>query len=185
MEKVIGKVSATEKCPSTIDDFFFWTDKKQILSPFDIVKVEHEDNSITYAVIEEINHVTDAASHFTSYISSDLVVIEWFKAITAPCYIGFEEATKNYIDFSHVEIIEKSNSLELSLYANAYNYSKLTTDDSDESTPDLFSKAVIYKSSIPSENSIVNLDFYKHIKGWDSNRFHPFIIYTTFAHYTI
>ena len=66
MEKVIGKVSATEKCPSTIDDFFFWTDKKQILSPFDIVKVEHEDNSITYAVIEEINHVTDAASHFTS-----------------------------------------------------------------------------------------------------------------------
>lgn len=71
MEKVIGKVSATEKCPSTIDDFFFWTDKKQILSPFDIVKVEHEDNSITYAVIEEINHVTDAASHFTSYISSD------------------------------------------------------------------------------------------------------------------
>ena len=71
MEKVIGKVSATEKCPSTLDDFFFWTDKKQILSPFDIVKVEHEDNSITYAVIEEINHVTDAASHFTSYISSD------------------------------------------------------------------------------------------------------------------
>lgn len=71
MEKVIGKVSATEKGPSTIDDFFFWTDKKQILSPFDIVKVEHEDNSITYAVIEEINHVTDAASHFTSYISSD------------------------------------------------------------------------------------------------------------------
>lgn len=95
-----------------------------------------------------------------SYISRDSVVIEWFKAITAPCYIGFEEATKNYIDFSHVEIIEKSNSLELSLYANAYNYSKLTTDDGDESTPDLFSKAVIYKSSIPSENSIVNLDFY-------------------------
>lgn len=71
MKKVIGKVSATEKCPSTIDDFYFWTDKKQILSPFDIVKVEHEDNSITYAVIEEINHVTDAPSHFTSYISSD------------------------------------------------------------------------------------------------------------------
>ena len=71
MEKIIGKVSATEKSPSTIDVFYFWTDKKQILSPFDVVKVEHESNSITYGVIEEINHVTDAPSHFTSYISSD------------------------------------------------------------------------------------------------------------------
>lgn len=68
---IIGKVSATEKCPSTIDEFFFWTDKKQILSPFDIIKVEHEHSSITYGVIEEINHVTDALSHFTNYISSD------------------------------------------------------------------------------------------------------------------
>lgn len=68
---IIGKVSATEKCPSTIDEFYFWTDKKQILSPFDIIKVEHENSSITYGVIEEINHVTDSVSHFTSYISSD------------------------------------------------------------------------------------------------------------------
>lgn len=71
MTRIIGKVSATEKSPSTIDDFYFWTDKKQILSPFDIIKVAHESNSITYGVIEEINHITDATSHFTSYISSD------------------------------------------------------------------------------------------------------------------
>ena len=71
MTKVIGKVSATEKSPSTIDEFYFWTDKKQILSPFDIVKVTHEEDSTTYGVVEEINHVTDAPSHFTSYISSD------------------------------------------------------------------------------------------------------------------
>lgn len=69
--KIIGKVSATEKHPSTIDDFYFWTDKKRILSPFDIIKVQHESNSTTYGVVEEINHVTDALSHFTSYISSD------------------------------------------------------------------------------------------------------------------
>lgn len=69
--KVIGKVSATEKNPSTIDDFYFWTDKKRILSPFDVIKVNHESDSITYGVIEEISHVTDASSHFTSYISSD------------------------------------------------------------------------------------------------------------------
>jgi len=75
MKKIIGKVSATEKNPSTIDDFYFWTDKGRILSPFDVVKVEHisanKEKSVTYGVIEEINHITDAPSHFTSYISSD------------------------------------------------------------------------------------------------------------------
>ena len=75
MLQVIGKVSATEKMPSTIDNFYFWTDKGQILSPFDIVKVEHvssnNNKSITYGVIEEITHVTDAASHFTNFISSN------------------------------------------------------------------------------------------------------------------
>lgn len=71
MEKIIGKISATEKNPSTTDEFYFWTDKSEILSPFDIVKVGHFDDSITYGVIEEINHVTDSSSHFTGYISSD------------------------------------------------------------------------------------------------------------------
>lgn len=37
-----------------------------------MVKVRHEANSKTYGVVEEICHVTDAASHFTSYISSDI-----------------------------------------------------------------------------------------------------------------
>lgn len=72
-ERIIGKVSATEKNPSTTDDFYFWTDKGEILSPFDIVKVKHlpGDTTTTYGVIEEINHVTDAPSHFTNFISSD------------------------------------------------------------------------------------------------------------------
>ena len=55
MLQVIGKVSATEKMPSTIDNFYFWTDKGQILSPFDIVKVEHvssnNNKSITYCPV--------------------------------------------------------------------------------------------------------------------------------------
>ena len=71
MGKVIGKVSATEKFPSTVDEFYFWTDKKQILNPFDVVKVSHLNGSVTFGVIEEISHVTDSTSHFTSYISSD------------------------------------------------------------------------------------------------------------------
>lgn len=69
-EEIIGKVSATEKNPSTINEFFFWTKAGYKLSPFDVIKVEHIENSVTFGVIEEICHVTDSASHFASYISS-------------------------------------------------------------------------------------------------------------------
>lgn len=70
-EEIIGKVSATEKNPSTINEFYFWTKAGYKLSPFDVIKVEHIENSITFGVIEEICHVTDSSSHFASYISSD------------------------------------------------------------------------------------------------------------------
>lgn len=90
MEKVIGKVSATEKYPSTIDEFYFWTDKKRILSPFDIIKVEHEGDSVTYGVIEEIYHITDSPSHFTSYISSDF-------GDTADCIGNMNRLGMNYV----------------------------------------------------------------------------------------
>ena len=33
MEKLIGKVVATEKKPTTIDEFYFWTSKDRILNP--------------------------------------------------------------------------------------------------------------------------------------------------------
>jgi len=69
--KLIGRVIATEKNPTTIDTFYFWTKRDFILNPFDVVKVEHVDGSETFAVIEEISHITDAASFLTSYISSD------------------------------------------------------------------------------------------------------------------
>lgn len=69
--KLIGKISATEKNPTTIDYFSFWTDKSCILKTFDVVKVDHLQKSTTYGVIEEISHMTDAPSAMTSYISSD------------------------------------------------------------------------------------------------------------------
>lgn len=68
---VIGRVLATEKRPTTIDDFTFWTDPQPILNPFDIVKVQHVNNSYSYGVIEDIAHITDAASFLTNFISSD------------------------------------------------------------------------------------------------------------------
>lgn len=71
MGKVIGKVIATEKNPSTIDNFYFWTDQETILNPFDVVKVNHLKNSISYGVIEEISHITDSANFLSDYVSND------------------------------------------------------------------------------------------------------------------
>lgn len=71
MQKIIGRIAATEKNPTTIDDFYFWTSKDMILNPFDVIKVNHINNSITFGVIEEISHITDTASYLTSFISND------------------------------------------------------------------------------------------------------------------
>ena len=76
MEDIIGKVSATEKNPSTLQYFYFWTKAGYDINPFDIVKVEHISKvegkkSYTFGRIEEISHVTDSASHFSSYVSSN------------------------------------------------------------------------------------------------------------------
>ena len=71
MAKIIGKVAATEKNPTTIDEFYFWTNKQRILNPFDVVKVEHIEDSISYGIIEEISHITDSASYLSNFISSD------------------------------------------------------------------------------------------------------------------
>lgn len=68
---IIGKIAATEKNPTTIDEFYFWTKPDRVLSPFDVVKVEHIYGSKTFGIIEEISHITDTPSYLTSYISND------------------------------------------------------------------------------------------------------------------
>lgn len=73
---LIGRVLATEKNPTTIDDFTFWTDPELILNPFDIVKVAHVNDSYSYGVIEDIAHITDASSFLTNFISSDFGNVE-------------------------------------------------------------------------------------------------------------
>ncbi len=69
--KVIGKVAALEKCPTTIDNFCFWTDKGTLLNPFDVVVVEHVNGSKTYGVVEEISHITDSESFLAEFFSHD------------------------------------------------------------------------------------------------------------------
>jgi len=74
--KVIGKVAALEKCPTTIDTFCFWTDKDTLLNPFDVVVVDHVNGSKTYGVVEEISHITDSESFLAEYFSNDFGDIE-------------------------------------------------------------------------------------------------------------
>lgn len=70
--KLIGRVSATEKYPSSCDEFQFWLSDDTILSPFDIVRVENKtDDSITYGVVQDILHITDGTGHLSNYVSSD------------------------------------------------------------------------------------------------------------------
>lgn len=68
--KLIGRVSATEKFPTTMDTFTFWTNSDFRLNAFDIVKVEHIDGSFTFGSVKNISHITDAQSFLTGYISS-------------------------------------------------------------------------------------------------------------------
>lgn len=74
--ETIGRIIATEKQPSTIEEFTFWTRKDLKLKPFDVVVVDHVkdvngDDSKTFGVVEEISHMTDSPSALAGYISSD------------------------------------------------------------------------------------------------------------------
>lgn len=74
--KTIGKIIATEKQPSTIEYFTFWTKANLKLKPFDVVVVEHTQSSKTFGVVEEISHMTDSPSALAGYISSDFGDVE-------------------------------------------------------------------------------------------------------------
>jgi hypothetical protein len=70
----IGKVSATEKNPTCTDNFTFWLDDNVEIKPFDIVKANNEvqgKKSTTYAIVEDIFHITDSTGHLSNYVSSD------------------------------------------------------------------------------------------------------------------
>jgi len=71
MSKLIGRVVAIEKQPTTMDKFVFWTNSDMQLHAFDIVRVERTDGSNTFGVVENISHITDAQSYLTNFISSD------------------------------------------------------------------------------------------------------------------
>lgn len=75
MEK-IGRIIATEKQPSTIEYFTFWTNKDIKLKPFDVVVVDHIQKTQTFGIVEEISHMTDSPSALAGFISSDFGNVE-------------------------------------------------------------------------------------------------------------
>ena len=95
--KLIGRVIATEKNPTTIDKFIFWTDADLKLHAFDIVKIGHIEGSYSYGVIENISHITDAQSFLTSFISSDFGDVE-IEAPTLRVGMNYVEASISYND---------------------------------------------------------------------------------------
>lgn len=94
-ETVIGRVIATEKKPTTMESFCFWTDKNLILNPFDVVIVDNESNgSKTYAIIESISHITDSASFLSDFISNDFGDVK----VNVPTYrIGMNYVEANVV----------------------------------------------------------------------------------------
>ena len=95
--KLIGRVVATEKKPTTMDDFTFWTDSDLKLHAFDIVKVKHIDDSYSYGVIKNISHITDAQSFLTGFISSDFGDVS-LEAPTVRVGMNYVEASISYND---------------------------------------------------------------------------------------
>ena len=95
--KLIGRVIATEKRPTTMDTFTFWTNENEKLHAFDIVKVEHIEGSFSYGVIQNISHITDAQSFLTSFISSDFGDVNE-EGNTARLGMNYVEAAVSYND---------------------------------------------------------------------------------------
>lgn len=110
--KVIGKVAALEKCPTTIDNFCFWTNKDTLLNPFDVVVVAHVNGSKTYGVVEEISHITDSESFLAEYFSND------FGDIDASSYtdrVGMNYVSAKVIGNTHNIFIPVHNGAKVSL----------------------------------------------------------------------
>jgi len=117
--KLIGRVLATEKNPTTIDEFYFWTNSETKLNAFDIVKVERSDGTDTFGVIESISHITDATSFLTNFISSDFGDVD----ISEPTFrVGMNYA------FAKVSFNTKDD------YTPVHNNSKVYLATADEIT---------------------------------------------------
>jgi hypothetical protein len=75
-EKAIGKITATERKPTTCDTLRFWIHRDVVIRPFDVVRAQHisrhgGEPSYTYAIVQDLEYITDSAGHLANYVSSD------------------------------------------------------------------------------------------------------------------
>ncbi|MBS1721413.1 MAG: ATP-binding protein [Armatimonadetes bacterium] len=77
MTDSIGKVTATERAPTTTTELAFWVKDGIQIRPFDIIRVKHLSNrddrsaSYSYAIINELHFITDSSGHLANFVSSD------------------------------------------------------------------------------------------------------------------
>ena len=78
MIEAIGKVTATERTPTTTTELAFWVKDGIQIRPFDIVRIKHvgvagsgSQCSHSYAIIQELHFITDSSGHLANYVSSD------------------------------------------------------------------------------------------------------------------
>lgn len=68
----IGRATATERAPNSSERFSFWLRPGTMINPFDIVEARQDlDDSVTFGLVTNIHHSTDAPSHLSNYIAND------------------------------------------------------------------------------------------------------------------
>lgn len=69
--ETVGRITATERQPSSCNKLRFWVDKDKLIRPFDVVRVRHLHGSFTYAIVQDLIYITDSSSHLASFVSHD------------------------------------------------------------------------------------------------------------------
>ena len=72
----VGKTTATEETPNTVEEFYFWVEPGKIINPFDFVSVEHLEKSITVGLVTSMKLITDAKSQLADYVSNEFGKVE-------------------------------------------------------------------------------------------------------------
>lgn len=71
-EEAIGRATATERTSNSSERFSFWLKPGLLINPFDITAAAQGlDESVTYGLVTNIHHSTDAPSHLSNYIAND------------------------------------------------------------------------------------------------------------------
>ena len=94
----VGIVSSTFNNPTTTDRFAINLDRDQSVHRFDIVTAEIDDESRTHGIIEEVSNITEAPSHLTNHMGTDIGGID-------------EEPNSKLFEVNNAQVVVLSNSI--------------------------------------------------------------------------